>query len=697
MRRNYILDLYRTILIIFVLLYHLGLCDAGFLAVCGFLTLSGYLLAITTNSFDFNLKDYYVKRFKTLYVPLLIESLTTVFVFRYVVDIPWISIKQETISVLLGYNNHFQIRANNDYFMRSDASPFTHMWYISLLIQIEIVIPLLIFIIRKYKTHIKNNYLYAITIISIVIFVLIDSMCGMAISYYSTFSRLFSFLIGYSVYHIDYFGKSDKPIIITLLLSIFVFLTGKLAQNYYTLLMICASLLAGLFILFSKNYVYKEIKIVSIICKISYFLYLVQYPIIYIIDNLLNTNHFNKLFIEVLLIVVISIIYSFSFSNSKNKKRKCFLLLIILLSLLGGYGFLSCPDYYKQMDDLKAQLEINQKILEEKQAKYLQKIQDKQEAAINSVNEIDEALSNIDETVKNSNILFIGDSIMLGGSYNLDEYFNNYYCDAKGSRNGYLAYETLSEILEKGIQADYIVIHLGTNSGLELDEVESIASLIDKQKVFWLTVTNGWRDSQNPMLKDYCDTHDNNYLVDWYNYSFGHKEYFIEDGLHLSKDGRHVYDQFIFDNLKDVIKQDLLLRRQEIINDYNDDNNDSISFYGNDIMNCLFEEYSDNYLCYTDTNYTFDSLYAKLDDNKKKLTLSKKIFILLDNSLSINDEQISKINELLEGYEVFIFAYNKNVNNLETILSIDCYLQDGIHLNEKGKKVLIDEITKKMQ
>ena len=692
MERNHFLDLYRAILTIFVLLYHLGLCESGFLAVCGFFTISGYLLANTMSSAVFDLKEYYIKRIKSLYIPLIVVSLSTVFVFKYIVSIPWVTLKQESLSVLLSYNNFFQIGAENNYFIRSDASPFTHMWYIAILIQIEIALPLIVMAIRKTKFKYNKALIYFVTVLSIFAFIYIDDKYGMANSYYNTIGRMFSFLIGYCVYYVDYFNTNKKAIYIVLSLIVLILVSNGLAQKYYVALMISVSILSGLFILLAQYASFKEYKIIDYICKISYFVYLVQYPVIYIIDTAFDYNNLVKILIEVLLIVAISMFYAYGLNNNKNSK--IVLIIIIVISMLGAYQLIASPDDYEQMEELKKQLEINQNILANKQAEYLENIKDKQKVAINDVAELDEAINNIDETTKNTQVLLIGDSIMLGGSFNLDEYFNNYYCDAKGSRNGFLAYDTLSELMNMGVVGDYIVIHLGTNSGLELEEVEKISTLLDEQKVLWLTVTNGWRTSENPMLEEYCSTHENNYLLDWYNYSLGHPEYFIADGLHLSEYGRGVYDQFIFDNLKQVIYDDLLEQKEKLISDYNKTNNDTVSFYGNDLLINLFSELGSEYLYYTNSDYDYDSLYKKLSENKEDLCLSNTIFIVLDSSVVLTDEQIDSLFSLLDSSSVHIYAYNHKINDLGTLLDDSCLLNDGIHLNNKGNQILLTNIKK---
>ena len=115
------LDVIRIICAIAILFYHLGYMSGGYLAVCTFFVLSGYLAVVKNIKDDnFSLKKYYLK------------------------------------SVLLGYNNYWQINANLDYFARHIDSPFMHLWYISILIQFDLVFPFIFMLLNKLKEKINN-------------------------------------------------------------------------------------------------------------------------------------------------------------------------------------------------------------------------------------------------------------------------------------------------------------------------------------------------------------------------------------------------------------------------------------------------------------------------------------------------------------------------------------------------------------
>ena len=128
------LDVIRIIACVLVLLYHLEILKGGYLAVCTFFALSGYLVCMSSlNKEPFSIKKYYFNRIKKIYIPLIVVVFITVIITKFIPIIKWVNLKQETLSVIFGYNNFWQLSANLDYFTRNVNSPFTHLWYISIL------------------------------------------------------------------------------------------------------------------------------------------------------------------------------------------------------------------------------------------------------------------------------------------------------------------------------------------------------------------------------------------------------------------------------------------------------------------------------------------------------------------------------------------------------------------------------------
>ncbi|MDY3830738.1 MAG: acyltransferase family protein, partial [Erysipelotrichaceae bacterium] len=75
-KRFILLDIFRAILCLAVLLYHLRLLKGGYLAVCCFFVLSGYLTTRSLLKKDkVDLKKHYYSRLKKIYLPLLVVVL----------------------------------------------------------------------------------------------------------------------------------------------------------------------------------------------------------------------------------------------------------------------------------------------------------------------------------------------------------------------------------------------------------------------------------------------------------------------------------------------------------------------------------------------------------------------------------------------------------------------------------------------
>ena len=191
------LDIIRNISCIMVLLYHLNILPGGFLAVCTFFTLSGYLTCMSALKKEkFSIKSYYINRLKTLYLPLLIVVFLTIIFSKIIPNIIWLNLKKETFSVIFGYNNFWQLKANQDYFTKNINSPFIHLWYISILMQFELIFPLIFSLFKKYRGKNKENIItisiIALTIATTWLFIHINFNKYIIVVYYNTFSIIFS-------------------------------------------------------------------------------------------------------------------------------------------------------------------------------------------------------------------------------------------------------------------------------------------------------------------------------------------------------------------------------------------------------------------------------------------------------------------------------------------------------------------------
>ena len=92
------LDIIRVLSCILVLLYHLNILKGGYLAVCIFFVLSGYLSIISAfRKEKFSILTYYKERLIHIYIPLLIVVFITLGVISF---IPSIKIDSSLISIV---------------------------------------------------------------------------------------------------------------------------------------------------------------------------------------------------------------------------------------------------------------------------------------------------------------------------------------------------------------------------------------------------------------------------------------------------------------------------------------------------------------------------------------------------------------------------------------------------------------------
>ncbi len=550
---NQNISLLRFIFCSAVLLYHLNILKGGYLAVCSFFTLAGYFSTLSLNK-NISLVSYYIKRFKKIYLPLIIVVVSTITTLG-LLNINIFNFKSEITSVILGYNNYFQINANIDYFAKSINSPFIHLWYIAILLQIELIFPIIFTLIKKIgnklNMYIPFIFMFILSIISTVFFFYTSQSSNITITYYDTISRLFSFLLGstLAIYRTDInaipkhkFRKIPIGIrfIIYLILQIILFIAIPSSSKLFALSMIITTIITLKLIelstiLFNKNIVVNS-KIIKFISDISYEVYLVQYPIIYLFSLTKITNA-----LIILLTVILTILISYIIHISLKKKNILLKLVFILLIIYSGYKFITMTNTKKEINELKDKLSDNQKIMKKKQEDYKNKqneiIEEKKEKIIN-----EEEIMNY---VTNLKVVGIGDSIMLNTIDTLYEEFPNGYFDALKNRTICAGYDVLKGIKDSGITWDILVFNLGTNGEPNRECKENLRSLAEGKEIFWLTTTNPDVPETNPDLINYANEFDNIHILDWPTEANNHPEYLYSDNTHLKPEATKPYVDFI--------------------------------------------------------------------------------------------------------------------------------------------------------
>lgn len=713
-------DVLRVICCVFVVLYHLGVAGSGFLAVSVFFVLSGFQAAKSIFSRDFRPGKYLLGRFLRLYLPMFAAAGISILALSFMHGIVWISSKPESLSVFLCWNNVWQMINNSDYFAAAGFTPFKAYWYISLLIQYELVLPPVLLLIKKAKQKLRIAAVSVLTLSSLVYFFAATSLRGFEVSYYHPFARVYAVLAGVLLYlltedkilpkKIAYsdviFGVLLVPVCIVMLLNI----PGELYA-----LAIALSTLAGMaLVYFAYISRVRAVKAVSYLSGITYEVYLLHFPALFAANYVLGNAGLPALSafaISVTLVLSVIIAAAVSARKTSGLVRKLLFIAVMAAAVAGFVIFIESPDHTKEMAKLEDQLADSQARLDVSRDEYIKNLEAESQRYSSSLEDLDAQIADIDNVVRNMPVVFIGDSVMLGASYRFDDCFNNYYCDALVSRPGEEALTLLSDLVPRGMVGDIVVIGLGANGGMSAEVMDGVREICGPdRKIFYLTVTNDHQYGVfiNDTLRSYSDSHDNTYVIDWEVASYGCDWYFFDDGLHLYDIGRLAYSKFAFSNIKTVVLADLQSKRSALIAQNEDYLSRRLCFFGSDLLTDLFDDLSAAYpgaMFVSSRDMDFPALKAALTTQINDESVCAANAILCGSGFGLTGQQYGELISLLDGRSLYVFVTDADDEALlleasENLHVIDCskaftyadYMADMVHFNEKGLERIKDTV-----
>ena len=723
----YRLDVIRVISCVGVLLYHLNLLKGGFIAVCVFLTLSGYLSCLSfLHKSSFSILEYYISRIKKIYVPLLVVSFITLAVLSLFPSINWLTLKPETTSVLFGYNNFWQLKANLDYFARHIDSPFMHMWYISLLLQFELVFPIFFLLLKKIgdvtKKIIPSVISFIFGIVSFIYFYKMLESGNIMGAYYHTFARSFSCFFGISFGFFSFYYKSflsekigkvglDKVVFFVYFILLFLlFFMVNVGTKYLSLFMLLSSLIGVRLIDYGTLKSRENGNgIVKFLSSISYEIYLVQYPIIFIFQNI-SLDYIMKIICVILLTLVCSWILHFSF-YSKKKIRWLFCFLLLGVSIYGGYQYVITKDYTEEMKNLEKKLAENKLLAEKKKVEYQNRLKEEQEKWNLELDEFNVKEEELKEKVTHLSVVGIGDSVMLGASNALYKVFPNGYFDGKVNRTEIEARDILIDLKNKGMLGDVLIFNLGTNGECAANCKKRIMEVVGNRLVFWVNATNPDYDTCNPNIEKAAREYSNIHVVDWVSVANQHPEYLAADRVHVGGVGARVYSQTVYDAIYQYYLQELNKMKNEKIAHHDEMKKERITFFGNDLLLNLYEYIQDDYVndeFVIDDGLTYEVLINELQKRKETNTLSNYLVFVLDQQLEITDDELENLEKQYQSdiYIVTVFKRNAFHNDHVHVISLfdevkvhkDYLGIDKLHLTKEGnlalKKLLFENLKK---
>ena len=731
-KENYFIyvDILRVVSCLFILLYHLKVVKGGYLAVCSFFVLSGYLSCVSALKKEkFSLISYYKNRFTKLYIPLLIVVFLTIGIVSLFPNILWLNLKNETTSVLLNYNNFWQLKVNLDYFSKNVDSPFIHLWYISILIQYDLVFPFIFLLFKKLSDRVHSIFAPLFTILLSISFTIIFYMTnltkGINIVYYNTFTRIFSILLGLFLGFNHYYYKplvSDKLKIFCFNKIIFYFYLFVLSllfivvdanSEYFAISMILTTLLTMRIIDYAvtiKKFKYNFLdKLIKSISNITYEIYLIQYPIIFMFQYI-NVNIALKCIIIMILIFLISYILYFCFRSKSNHKTIKYILkfIIICFCLYGVFNYNIAEDHTEEMKELEAKLAENEALMKERQAQYELNYKQEEQNLEDQLKNIENDVNQMDNVISNLPIVGIGDSVMLGAVTSLYSTFNNGYFDAKVSRTAWVVNDILLSLSYANRLGNPIVFHLGTNGDCSAECKKKIINTCGDRDIFWITVTNDHNVNVNAKLFDLEKEYKKIHIIDWNSISKGHSEYFGADKIHLTSAGREAYTKAIYDAIYNLYLERYNVKKQELLSEYENKLKTKISFYGNDVLINLFDYIKDEF---SDSSFVMNKefKFKELKDNllkaKENNTLTNRIILAFDNTSNITKNEYEELYQILSDKKVYIISFSSKLKSLEEHKNIkviefyeelannnDYIMADRVHLSDKANQELASKL-----
>lgn len=544
------LDVLRTLAIVGVTLFHMfpERLPGGYLGVSLFFVLTGFLLAYTSKrswlEHRFRVKAYYWKRIKRIYPSLFIVLLTTIGIYQFVLPKAVAAIRPEFLSVILGYNNWWQIAQNADYFTRlTNASPA--------------VMPLL------YEPDMDVTRLY-----------------------YGTDTRVYALLFGavLGLWWVDHprarlgkyrmlLGYLAWPVLVGASIAAYFIFDGQSAYVYEWGMLAMTVLFCALLLLTADDRFFigaalesPRMRWLGWLGKRSFGIYLWQYPVIYLFAKLGWTQLPYYAVLEIAAILVLTV-WSDALANVITSRRlpaingrhvvtACIFLTVFTLPGLAMMGFgghaiaVSADQKVSDTGELQEKLAAN--------AAAQQAAND--QAAAGAAGQSENAAAPAD--VDLSGVACIGDSVMLGSSGELRKVLPGCIIDAEVSRYVGGGLDAAKQMDAQGRLGKNVVIALGTNgpiAGYEKYEVQTRALLEylgPDRNIFWVNVycpELSWQQTNNDYLANMVKDHPNVTIVDWYGLISQHTDWLGGDGIHPNDEGTAAYAKLIHDTMEKTL------------------------------------------------------------------------------------------------------------------------------------------------
>lgn len=609
------LNILRGFCLLAVSVYHLfgHALPGGFLAVIGFLVMSGFLMEKSNFNRELNgevIKESLKRKLKKILPPIIFISfisLALALIFaREIFD----DSARSSLAVVFGFENIKQILAGASYFDRNgNFNLFVHLWYISLYLQFIVIFYLIKYVGGKIKS--VSAKIWGLIILSLISFgiSLYFALNNSPIIriYYGTDTRIYAFFLGMVFYllYLKYKNRLEvnqnslRLSIGILSLVIFLpmfFINGEkiwIYRSFFLIYTLSFALLVMVLYKYEINFGAKFSKnifggFLEYLGRRSFYLYILQYIVqvffAYFLINLLE-NKFLYYTLQIAWIIFLGEICHVIFDRKKINK---YLIIIPLIGLgvLNVVSLVLGNQKEKDMAELKARFEqseeeikknnesIQKKKQEEKKksseeskdqnlaAKEDQYQKDIEKAQEDKKDFKEKAYDNFDFTenelnyVKDINITAIGDSVLINIDKYLRVYTPNLYLDGKVGRDMIDGPNVLANIKNNVGLGDIILVSLGSNGSANHNDMQTIMDLAEGRDVYFVNTSHlqSYMDKVNNDMKAFVDKNPKAHLINWRAYVKNRPELLAVDRTHPNVEGSEAYARLVVRKILNVSK-----------------------------------------------------------------------------------------------------------------------------------------------
>ncbi|MBC8781660.1 acyltransferase family protein [Staphylococcus capitis] len=581
------LDGLRAIAVIGIIIYHLNTkwLSGGFLGVDTFFVISGYLITslliseyYRNNSID--LVNFWIRRIKRL-IPAVLFLIAVVLIFTlfFKPDLI-ISIKHDAIAACFYVSNWWYIFQDVDYFNQFSVAPLKHLWSLAIEEQFYLFYPIILLgLLKFFKKKTITLILIVVSLLSLLAMIVIHMWTGNnSRVYFGTDTRLQTLLLGCILAFVwppfsfkkDISKKAKSGIslvgLVGIIVLIYLFITisdqdkwiysgGFYAISFLTLFVIASVV--------HPSSLIKKILSFSLfiyIGKRSYSLYLWHYPIIVFMNSYYVQGQipwYVYICEIILMFIMAEVSYQFIETPFRKKGFKAFTILptkfgkftrtlVVILLLIPSFFVI-----FGSFDSLG-------KKHEEQQASKQKSFTTNNKPKPAETNDDQQNNDKKEFNVKKASPLLLGDSVMVDIGEVFSKKVPNANVDGKVGRQLIegkdIVNQKYQDYTKKG---QNVVVELGTNGEFTKDQLNDLIKSLGDADVYLITVRvpRDYEQNNNKLMEEAAKKHKNVHLVDWYNASGGHQDYFAYDGIHLEYSGDKALSDEIIKKMKEVNEQ----------------------------------------------------------------------------------------------------------------------------------------------